>query len=489
MPLFKAFKAPNANISVNITKSSFDLGESIDGIVNISSQENFEADEIRVELLGWEKLKPGGGIIYDNQETPETRIYSHPSPNTQTSSAMQYSMYRGKTQLIQKFQACPGYSQQFPFKITIPKNLGPTFQGMRKDGKWLQRTWAIKAVLAVGGRPDVDTQREIYTSIPSPVTVQTQTPPVTTQTSYETVSQTNEPIPAYNAPVQPQQREMITSCSRCGGPVNPTQEDLIVTCRYCGFTISLGTREEIKNHSMLENHLLTQQAVEAAQKFMDKGIFRSGVAADSQITQVKLRYLPFWAFPVSAYTSYSGVTGAGLSGEFSQVQNAFSDKRASKLSKFGSLLKAGASAYMEFQNRDRRPTTVTLSFSSHYTWPILARHSMIREINYFDVPAARKIPFDTGRIPPDAEFLNTEYKEEEAKLKVKAEVEERERRIACGKVDSLQSCSTNTNIGEGELIHAPVWFVHYCLKGENYTILIDGSEGKILGGGKPLFHV
>ena len=479
LPLFKAFKAPNANISININKSNFDLGENIEGTISISSQESFEADEIRVELLGWEKIKPGGGMVFDNQETPETRLYSHPNPNTQTSSSMQYSMYKGKTQLVQNFQAHPGLSQQLPFQITIPRNLGPTFQGMRKDRKWLQRTWAIKAVLAVGGRPDVDTQREIYASIPSSMTANAQ-PTV--------AAQPNEPATAY-VPPPPQPREMITSCSRCGGPVNPTQEDLIVTCRYCGFTISMGTREEIKNHSMLENHLLTQQAVEAAQKFMDKGIFRSGVAADSQITQVKLRYLPFWAFPVSTYTSYSGVTGAGLSGEFSQVQNAFSDKRASKLSKFGSLLKAGASAYMESQSKDRRPTTVSLSFSSHYTWPILARHSIIREIKYYDVPAARKIPFDTGRIAPDAEFLNTEYKQEEAKLKVKAEVEERERRIACGKVDSLQSCSINVTIGEGELIHAPIWFVYYCLKGENYTILVDGSEGKILGGGKPLFHV
>jgi hypothetical protein len=105
------------------------------------------------------------------------------------------------------------------------------------------------------------------------------------------------------------------------------------------------------------------------------------------------------------------------------------------------------------------------------------------------VPAARKIPFDVGRIPSDAEFLNTEYKQEEAKLKVKAEVDAKERQTACGKVDTLQSCSTNVTVSDGELVHAPIWFVHYTLNGENYMILVDGSEGKILGGGKPLFHI
>ena len=114
---------------------------------------------------------------------------------------------------------------------------------------------------------------------------------------------------------------------------------------------------------------------------------------------------------------------------------------------------------------------------------------MISEINYYDVPAAKKIPFDVGRIPTDAEFLNTEFKEEEAKPKIRSEVEARERLLASGKVDSLQACQTNMTIGEGELVHAPVWFVQYSLKGENYVILVDGSEGKVLGGGRPLFKI
>lgn len=282
------------------------------------------------------------------------------------------------------------------------------------------------------------------------------------------------------------ERPLLTNCTRCGAPLNVTQEDLIVTCRYCGFTISAGTREEIKTHSMLENRLFTQQAVETAQKYMDKGIFRAGVARDAQITNVKLRFVPFWVFPVNATTSFSGVTGTGIMGELHQVQEALTDKRAGKLSKFGKLVKAGASAYMETQQKERKPTTVSQSFSSYYVWPTLARKTMISEINYYDVPAAKKIPFDVGKIPSDAEFLNTEFKEEEAKTKVKSEVESRERLIASGKVDSLQTCSTTLTAGEGELVHAPIWFVHYTLKGDNYVIAVDGCEGKVLGGGRPL---
>lgn len=282
-------------------------------------------------------------------------------------------------------------------------------------------------------------------------------------------------------------KALVNSCSRCGAPINPNQEDLIVTCRYCGFTLSLATQDEIKKHSMLENHLFTQQAVEAAQKFMDKGLLRVGVSKDAQIIMAKLRFVPFWVFPVNANTSFSGVTGAGVMGELHQAQRALTDKRASKLSRFGLLLKAGVSAYAETQQKDRRPMTVSQAFSSYYVWPVLARNALISEINFYDVPAARKIPFDVGKIASDAEFLNTELKEEEAKAKIRAEVEARERLIASGKVDTLQTCSTTVAVGEGELVHTPIWFVHYTLKGDNYAIAVDGCEGKALGGGRPLF--
>jgi len=298
-----------------------------------------------------------------------------------------------------------------------------------------------------------------------------------------------QPAPQPPVPVQKPAQPPPTNCTNCGAPLSVTQEDLVVTCRYCGFTMTVATREEIKKHSMLENRLFAQQAVEAAQKYMDKGIFRVGVSKDASIANVKLRYVPFWVCSANANTFFRGVTGTGIMGEIHQAQEAVSDKRSSGLAKFGKLVLAGAKAYAETQQKDRRPQTVSYSFSNNYVWPTLARQTMISEINYYDVPAARKTPFDVGKIPPDAEFLNIELNEEEAKMKVKSEVEAKEKLIASGKVDTLEMCNTNVALGEAELVHAPVWFVHYTLKGENYVIAVDGCEGKVLGGGRPLFKI
>jgi len=306
------------------------------------------------------------------------------------------------------------------------------------------------------------------------------TPTVTTPILVTPPLSASTPKPAQPPP---------TNCTKCGAPLTVTQEDLIVTCRYCGFTITVATREEIKKHSMLENRLLTQQTVEAAQKYMDKGIFRVGVSKDATITNVKLRYVPFWVFSANANTFFKGVAGAGIMGEIHQAEEAASDKRASGFAKFGKLVLAGAKAYAEMQQKDRRPRTISYSFSNNYVWPTLARRTMISEINYYDVPATKKIPFDVGKIQHDADFLNIELNEEEAKAQVKAEVEAKERLIASGKVDTLETCNTTIVLGEGELVHAPIWFVHYTLKGDNYVIAIDGCEGKVLGGGRPLFKI
>ena len=352
--------------------------------------------------------------------------------------------------------------------------------GIREDN---EEAWFIVEdnILASAKNP------QAFKSHTEQVPMAAPTPPVPTAPAAPMVP--SQPAPQPPVPVQKPVQPPPTNCSNCGAPLSVTQEDLVVTCRYCGFTMTLATREEIKRHSMLENRLFAQQAVEAAQKYMDKGIFRAGVSKDTSVTNVKLRYVPFWVCSANANTFIRGIAGSGIMGEIHQAEEAVTDKRSSGLKKFGKLVLAGAKAYAETQQKDRKQQTVSYSFSNNYIWPTLARQTMISEINFYDVPAARKIPFDIGKIPPDAEFLNIELNEEEAKAKVKSEVEAKERLIASGKVDTLETCNANVVLGEAELVHAPVWFVHYTLKGENYVIAVDGCEGKVLGGGRPLFKI
>lgn len=471
MSFFRKFKErltpPNASISLELARWRFSPGEIVQGNLIVKSDEDFDATQIRCEIECVEEIKSRVSE-YDSssKRTVEREVWNR------------ITHFSEKPSICESVHVVKRATQTFPISIKLPISAWLTYKGADR-----KLTWSIKGVIAVNDRPDL-ASKTIEIEVGEPQQIQQPPQPITTP------QVTAVPAMVETAKIQPTQNlPLPTSCSRCGAPLSVTQEDLIITCRYCGFTMTVATREEIKRHSMLENSLFAQQAVEAAKKYMDKGILRVGVSKEATITNVKLRYVPFWVCSVSTNTYFRGVAGTGITGEIHQAEEAVTDKRASGLKKFGKLVLAGAKAYAEIQQKDRRPQTVSYSFTNNYIWPTLARRTIISEINYYDVPAARKIPFDAGKIPPDADFLSIELNEQEAKAKIKAEIEAKERLIASGKVDTLETCSTNIAMGELELVHAPVWFIHYTLKGENYVIAVDGCEGKVLGGGRPLFKI
>ena len=50
MGLFKRLKTPKATISITLEKGEFSLRNPLTGTVNVSSSEDFDADEIRIEF-------------------------------------------------------------------------------------------------------------------------------------------------------------------------------------------------------------------------------------------------------------------------------------------------------------------------------------------------------------------------------------------------------------------------------------------------------
>jgi len=166
MPLFKALKAPSANVSVDIGKDDFIMGESISGRVLVTSDEEFEAKEVRVELLG-ERWLTGDKIVeeYNSpEETLETRIYST-EDFVDSGDAQEAPLQGGEATLSGKLKLTTGSSQQFPFQLPVPGDVGPSFRGQRRDGTFLERVWTLRGVLSVGGRPDVEGMKEIRISM------------------------------------------------------------------------------------------------------------------------------------------------------------------------------------------------------------------------------------------------------------------------------------------------------------------------------------
>jgi len=137
MGLFKRLKTPKATISITLEKGEFSLREPLTGTINVSSSEDFDVDEIRIEFEATEWTCATQSIdIEGNQRTVTAR---------QTNR-----IHEGKTAIAGMMHVTDGFKKDFPFSINLPQGVPPSYRG-----KNATNTWKMKGVLAVKGRPDV----------------------------------------------------------------------------------------------------------------------------------------------------------------------------------------------------------------------------------------------------------------------------------------------------------------------------------------------
>lgn len=146
MGLFKRFKAPKATVSVTLDKQAFKRDEPMTGTLSVSSSEEFDADELRIELWVTEWTRAKGSVRVDD----ETRIVTVEQKAT---------LHQGKNAVAGRMHITKGFNQQFSFSIPLPPNVPPTYHGQNA-----KNTWNLKGVIAVKGRPDV-TSHTIEVSI------------------------------------------------------------------------------------------------------------------------------------------------------------------------------------------------------------------------------------------------------------------------------------------------------------------------------------
>ncbi len=142
MGIFSRLKAPKGTISVTLDKGEYSLKEPLTGKINVSAAEDFEIDEVRLEIWVSEFTRASQSQNIEGT----TRTVTAQQDNT---------IHSGKTTVSGRMHASNGFSQDFPFSINLPLGIPPTYRGRNASN-----SWKIKGVLAVKGRPDV-TSHEI----------------------------------------------------------------------------------------------------------------------------------------------------------------------------------------------------------------------------------------------------------------------------------------------------------------------------------------
>ncbi len=282
-------------------------------------------------------------------------------------------------------------------------------------------------------------------------------------------------------------------CKNCGAPLEIGYGAAVITCSYCGSSMTLtgDVAKLISKHTMLLNRITGDDAVVAAKKWMDVGIFRVNVAAESTITLTEMKYLPVWTIPVIVNGGYTGVINGGLHSAGAQMSDSFKEKNTkgflSGLGKMAGQVALNAMANQGKQKNVRQaPQTTSGVIKDLYHELILARRSTTMDLTKYPIPLNGKEVFNLSTIKSTGgEILDGDMLEDEAKGKAETDAVEKSRKALSHKLDTIQRFEVTTIVGEAELVHVPIWLVHYTHKGVERVCGVEGVSGLPVNGDRP----
>ncbi len=301
----------------------------------------------------------------------------------------------------------------------------------------------------------------------------------------------NAPVQPMAAPAMPQNLK----CNSCGGPMKPSAGLALVVCEYCGAVTTMGAggaAEVFQKHFMLSNKLSNESAMENGGKWLNKGIFRRKVAERSELGQVTLRYVPYWVVPTSVVADFQGTKNVGAgAGTGMMVHGDTGAKKAAGAALFA-LTMAAAAAGAKNQQRaaPAQPQVVRVRdrIQLQRNIPVVAvrGYTQYQPEDGFQFQLQSKMSFDK-RQTGGVDVQSGDVSEAEAKSQAASLAHKFAEREAKKRVDNLESIQVYPTTYDGELLHAPVWFMEYSHKGKQMFILIDGGSGQVMNGERPAF--
>lgn len=142
MGFFKRFRKPKVSVALTMPRSTIELGEDLKGAITVSSEDEFDATEVRAELRCVEK-KRRERLVYDkNRDREVRRVYWD-----------RVTLHSDNPKASGELHLIPGLRKTFPVRVNIPAGGRESFDGIDSNV-----TWTVKGVVAIKGRPDVTSE-------------------------------------------------------------------------------------------------------------------------------------------------------------------------------------------------------------------------------------------------------------------------------------------------------------------------------------------
>lgn len=296
-------------------------------------------------------------------------------------------------------------------------------------------------------------------------------------------------------------------CPSCGAPISPKFGEMIITCEYCGSSVSLANDgwKSIQKHTVLPLKVSTVDQVNGIiTPLMDKGLLHRHLHEDSTQEEMNLSYVPYWIVDVSARTSIvavsemaqigqtattaalMGVILGGMGGGGGRGGGFGGRRRALGLAGLGVTSILGASTFgqirafgmgMGYGGGNMRAEQM----NANYNFPVIALKALTEyQPKEYQFDLQGRALFDIAKIPKSVKVLNGDIGEEVAKSQAKTLVDQLQSQKAHAKYHMIQRLTTESDVGEVELLHAPIWFARYDHKGKKIVLVIDANSGRVI---------
>jgi Double zinc ribbon len=308
-------------------------------------------------------------------------------------------------------------------------------------------------------------------------------------------------------------------CPNCGAPIAPKFGEMVITCEYCGSGVTLGTQgwTGIQKQTMLAVKIADVAAVEAIiRPLMDKGLLHRHLEENSTQEEMSLSYVPYWIVSVSARTAVVatneaaqigqtattaalmgvilggigggfgggggrgggfggggrrrslGLAGMGMLGSLASLRPGFAVGRISAFGMGGMGYGGGGMRKSE-------------QMDANYNFPVVALKALTEyQPRDYQFDLDGRTLFDITKLPKNIKILNGDISEDVAKSQAKTLVDQLQSEKAHAKYHMIQQITTQSDVGDVELLHAPIWFARFDHKGNKIVLVIDANSGRVI---------
>ena len=259
-------------------------------------------------------------------------------------------------------------------------------------------------------------------------------------------------------------------CPSCGAPISPKFGEMLITCEYCGSSVSLGNSgwKSIDKHTMLPLKISQQDDVmKEIHGLMDRGLLHRHLQESSTLEEVNLAMVPYWLIPVSARTSLVAVDAGAEVGQIATT--------AALAGILGGAVGGNRGGFGGGQGSSR-----AYSMNNDYNFPIVGLKALtMYQPKDYQFNLEDRVIFDETKVK-GFKVLNGDVAEEVAKSQAKTLVDQLQSDKAHSAHHMIQQISTQSDVGEAELLHAPVWFARYDHKNGKIVLVLDANSGGVI---------